>query len=121
MYASSNDNVGVDEGSNTVILTEDNLPAHTHTKGTMKIVGQLGGGYGGYITNNKWESGCLYTHSNDGNQSAGGSGQTRYHIGIDTDRNNSWTGETSSFGKANPDAIDVRGAVRRVYIYYRQS
>lgn len=45
-----------------------------------------------------------------------------YHpekVTFDASRN--WTGETSSFGKASPDAIDVKGAVRRVYIYYRQS
>lgn len=37
------------------------------------------------------------------------------------DASRTWTGETSSFGKASPDAIDIKGAVRRVYIYYRNS
>ena len=44
-------------------------------------------------------------------------------IGFDTDYNNGvgWEGKTSSYGKETPSAIDVKGAVRRVYIYYRNS
>ena len=77
--------------------------SHNHDKGTMRIVGELSGGYGGYITNGKWESGCIYTHSQDGEQSAGGRGQQRYHIGIDTNRRNSWTGNTSTVGESGTD------------------
>lgn len=94
-------------------LTTAEMPSHRHDKGDMRIEGQLGGGYGGYITNNKWESGCLYTHSDDGNQSAGGSGQTRYHIGIDTNRGG-WSGNTGYKGDGGShNNMQPYGVVKR--------
>ncbi|MBR5223807.1 MAG: hypothetical protein IKV81_06565 [Clostridia bacterium] len=68
----------------------------TIAAGLPNITGQLGGGYGGYITNNRTESGALYTHSQDGNQSAGGSGQQRYHIAFDASRSNSIYGSSTT-------------------------
>jgi len=128
LYASNNDNVGVNEGSDTVTLTEDNLPAHTHNKGTMRIWGTTGiaannvsliaGDTGGF-------SGAMEFINGASRKVPVGSSGSYWggSIGFDTNYHDrsGWEGETSSYGKANPDAINVRGEVRRVYIYYRNS
>ena len=128
LYASSNDNVGVDEGSNTVTLTEDNLPAHKHNRGNMNITGafHIRQANGDMSIIARESIGAMECQGYDTGyaQWANGinTGSWKYHpekVTFDASRN--WTGETSSFGKASPDAIDVKGAVRRVYIYYRQS
>ncbi len=128
LYASSNDNVGVNEGSNTVTLTEDNLPAHKHNRGNMNITGafHIRQANGDMSIIARGSIGAMECQGYDTGfaQWANGinTGSWKYHpekVTFDASRN--WTGETSSFGKASPDAIDVRGEVRRVYIYYRES
>ena len=121
MYASSNDNVGVDEGSNTVTLTEDNLPAHTHTRGTMNITGDINVTTTWNETDDpNWANGAFFVKEKFPFTVSRWNGDCQCGM-ASLDASKNWTGETSSFGKASPDAIDVKGAVRRVYIYYRNS
>ncbi len=128
LYASNNDNVGVNDGSDTVTLTEDNLPAHKHNRGNMNITGafhirQANGDMSIIARERIGAMECQGYDTDFAQWNAGiNTGSWKYHpekVTFDASRN--WTGETSSFGKANPDAINVRGEVRRVYIYYRNS
>lgn len=77
------------------------MPAHTHTRGTMDITGNLNHNnqFSGSIYSSKGLSGAFYATTESSpnyyiNQRETGSGW--YNIGFKA--SNSWTGETSSVG-----------------------
>lgn len=97
-------------GEATITLTKDQIPSHTHTRGTMNITGSVGQGYttngtingGWHNHNNKgYGTGALYLSGTNNGSSCtwsnyGDSGK------ITLDASRSWTGETSSVGGNQP-------------------
>ena len=80
-------------GEETHTLTIDEMPAHTHTRGTMNITGQVGL----VQTNGGSGSGALTAGNNGQNPGQG----TRYYDHWATlyfNAANNWTGESSSVG-----------------------
>lgn len=82
-------------GEATVTLTKDQLPSHTHTRGSMNIIGEFG--IQGCDQFANVTSGAFYTVST-GHVDAGTSAGAQYINKAGFDASRSWTGETSSVG-----------------------
>lgn len=106
LAAGDNTTAGNTGGSETTTLSTANMPAHTHTRGTMDITGQFKLGWsdstgGGIIVAANTQSGAFSSlHSgtaffyNDPMTSDG----TQHHNFIKFQASNAWTGATSSVG-----------------------
>ena len=86
-------------GEATVTLTSDQIPAHTHTRGTMNITGELG--VQGTDKHKNLATGA-FSAIDLGNHGAGVSGTKDYLNSANFDASRSWTGETSSVGSNQP-------------------
>lgn len=93
-------------GQDTIILSEANIPAHTHTRGTMEITGAMntighiaGVAYGISLDGTSY-SGAFSKGSQKGTTYAltSTSGAERIN-GFQFTASKSWTGETSSVGE----------------------
>ena len=90
-------------GESSHKLTIDELPSHTHTRGTMNIVGTRQFAAGGYGIENSTSTGAFYNpdYYNGGKGGyigSGGTGTLIRNLTFDASRN--WTGETSSVGNS---------------------
>lgn len=99
LSAGDNHAAGVEGGKEQ--YTADDMPAHTHTRGTMNITGAAthNNTYSGSAYSGEAGTGAFYVQSFSGthyylNGRAGGSGW--YDLAFDASR--SWTGETSQSG-----------------------
>lgn len=80
-------------GSTT--LTVDQIPGHTHTRGTMNITG----GYNVYWSTVNAPSGAFYgTNPTKNGSEQGGGSTTQYYDTINFDASRTWSGNTSSTG-----------------------
>ena len=92
--------VGHEGGSNSCTLSTDNIPAHTHDKGTYNITGSINSDcQRGYGANGAFYEG-EYVGDNDGYK--GWSGMRRIYFSAD--RN--WTGRSGSTGDGSPFTIE---------------
>lgn len=82
-------------GEATITLTKDQIPSHTHTRGTMNITGVANSPAETYYGS---PSGAFYL--NGLGASVGGHEFNVLKLGFDASR--SWTGETSSVGGNQP-------------------
>ena len=86
-------------GEAAITLTKDQIPSHTHTRGTMNITGQIGAQGNDQFLN--VATGAFYT-ANTGHVDAGTSSGSGYLNKAGFDASKSWTGETSSVGGNQP-------------------
>ena len=120
LYGVAN-NGGVDEGSNTITLTTSQLPNHSHSFNGNAITGSVGGSdiESFHFRGSKIQSGALslsdWNYTKYCGASSGADGYTAKTINF----NATPSGSISSTGSG--EAIDIRGARRRVYIYHRIS
>ena len=89
--------VGNTGGATTVTLTTANMPAHSHTRGTMNITGSSGNFDSNHASPSITNSGALTISTID----SGGLGYEKYtkaahKIALDASKN--WSGSTSSVG-----------------------
>lgn len=89
-------------GSETTTLSTANMPAHTHTRGTMNITGELNynNSYSGGNVSTTGMLGAFYSSSQPSKEyylGSRSSGAGWGYIGFDASR--TWTGETSSVGE----------------------
>lgn len=116
IYGVSSSSSTGNAGSNSVTLSYDNLPPHSHDRGDMNITGTIG-----VRANNNSSTGTGGAFYTSGDTGAGGryngDGSTNFRINFSAARQ--WTGNTSSVGKNNPDAVDVRGARYNSYVFRR--
>ncbi len=95
--------VGSTGGSETITLTQAQMPAHTHTRGTMNITGTVGQKYNGLSAgwlnqdNAGQGTGALYLSGAETGYASSWNGfNVVGKIAFDASRN--WTGSTSSVG-----------------------
>jgi len=87
--ASSGYAVNSTGGEATHKLTVNEMPAHTHTRGTMNITGSFGGGF------QMWNASGAFTVKSGNGEDGGG---TVSNNGANFDASRNWTGATSSVG-----------------------
>ena len=87
-------------GEATVTLTKDQIPSHTHTRGTMNITG--GGGFyeNPSVSGLHAPYGAFYLTS--AKTYVGASASDKDNASLEFDASRSWTGETSSVGGNQP-------------------
>lgn len=87
-------------GEATVTLTKDQIPSHTHTRGTMNITG--GGGFyeNPSVSGLHAPYGAFYLTS--AKTYVGASAFDKDNASLEFDASRSWTGETSSVGGNQP-------------------
>lgn len=93
--ASSSHPVGETGGEENHTLTVDETPAHTHTRGTMEISGEIGPFDDQAFSDSV--NGCFFKvrdHAYDATSKTSGGG---WDVRMEASR--SWTGETSSVGE----------------------
>lgn len=120
-YTDSNDEITstYQGGASSVALGTANMPAHTHTRGTMNITGTFS--LNGQPNSGISKSGAFYSYDNVSLSNGGITGNTwygyakRYYFGA----SNSWSGNTSSVGSGT--AFSILPPFQRVNIWYRQA
>lgn len=93
LYAVGTKAVNITGGEENHILTVDESPAHTHTRGTMEITGAfIGGGQ-----SNTYGEGCFFSSDEASPYTNADSGNSRNHL-VQMQASKTWEGETSSVG-----------------------
>ena len=87
-------------GSASVTLSTANMPAHTHTRGTMNITGTILAASDYNVTSNTSNviNGAFTVSNISGTDRNAGSGDYDANRTIGFDASKTWTGETSSVG-----------------------
>ena len=104
LYADGTHTIGETGGSETVTLSQAQIPYHTHTRGTMEITGQLSPVVNNGHAGNKYASGAfegMTVSENDKNKLPLVEDRTQPPgtiYGYKFTASRSWTGETSSCG-----------------------
>lgn len=109
-------------GAATVTLSTANMPAHTHTRGTMDITGSwriIGDGNNAGVDATGSGSGAISNVQGTGSGSNPDGTTWNCALGFDFKASNNWTGETSSVG--NGEAISNMPPYLAVYIWKRIS
>lgn len=103
-------------GGESVTLETKNLPAHSHTRGTMDITGWFYIAKAGYWGNGSAADGSVFsvTQYGQGNNSTR---QDNYGTKVTLKASNNWTGATSSVG--NSESFSIMNPYRAVYIWRR--
>lgn len=112
-------NVSNTGGAKTVALTTAQMPAHTHTRGTMEITGQIYiGQYGRGQSHIYAGSGALSEIEQTSVYSVGGGELSTHGAGLKLTASKGWTGATSSVGSGeahnNMPPYGVRYIYRRI-------
>ena len=109
LLASGDYTLGSVGGESSHKLSVDELPSHTHTRGTMNITGTLSGTRthvaADSSTVQNWCHGALYTTVKNGTYTAMQTSQFTSSTqatgdGVCLDASKNWTGETSSVGSS---------------------
>lgn len=103
-------------GETTHTLTENEMPSHTHGRGTMEITGSFATGKSGHNSNGVVATGAFTESSNSGlpGNNASTSGSTRLFTFT---ASRSWEGETSEVGGSQ--AHNIMQPYLAVYMWQR--
>lgn len=91
--------VGATGGSATVALTTEQMPAHSHTRGTMNVTGSFYANQNEHYTTNNGSGAFKRTKQNS--DSKGSTGHDMAFSKYDFTASNSWSGSTSSVGSGS--------------------
>ena len=99
LAAGSSYSAGSTGGAATVILTENEIPSHTHSRGTMNIVGSFNHPTWAATDMSSGSVSGAFTHGNGVTfQYTGMTDNKRVSAKFSFDASKAWTGETSSIG-----------------------